>query len=259
MFENGLAAATASGIQVTTLMWLHTCMNYQYRHEMSSLRTTCSKLFHEGGWRRFYRGYGAAMLHAPLARFGDIASNTWVTTTCPNWPLSLQTGAAAGLSTMFRSGLMPLDCYKTLSQVEGRQAATILRSKIKTHGLGVLWHGSAGALAASLVGYYPWFYTFNTLHDALPVSPSPLTRILRSALIGFSAACVSDLCSNSFRIIKTVRQTSTHQIPYREAVKLVISQDGRRDILLRGLHTRLLTHGIQSMVFTVLWQSLNSK
>lgn len=42
-------------------------------------------------------------------------------------------------------------------------------------------------------------------------------RLGRSAVIGFCASAVSDTCSNSIRVIKTVRQTSTTPMTYAQA------------------------------------------
>lgn len=33
----------------------------------------------------------------------------------------------------------------------------------------MLYHGSLGAMSATFVGHYPWFYTYNYLNTALPV------------------------------------------------------------------------------------------
>ena len=41
-------------------MWLRTTMNYQYRYG-TKLGETFSKLYNEGGIRRFYRGIGPAL------------------------------------------------------------------------------------------------------------------------------------------------------------------------------------------------------
>ena len=64
-------------LQVGTLMWMRTTMNYQYRHGTTTavaLRT----LWKQGGVRRLYRGVGPALLQGPLARFGDTAANEFV-------------------------------------------------------------------------------------------------------------------------------------------------------------------------------------
>ena len=55
--RGGLAGSSAMVLQVTSLMWLRTTMNYQYRYG-TSLFETIGKLYKEGGVRRFYRGIG---------------------------------------------------------------------------------------------------------------------------------------------------------------------------------------------------------
>lgn len=64
----------AMGLQVCTLMWLRTTMNYQYRYGMSTT-AAIKALYKEGGVVRFYRGIGPALVQGPLSRFGDTAAN----------------------------------------------------------------------------------------------------------------------------------------------------------------------------------------
>eukprot|EP01083_Nonionella_stella_P022915 63333_1 len=71
----GIAGSAAMFIQVTSLMWMRTTMNYQYRHG-STTSVAIKTLYSEGGVRRFYRGVGPALFQGPLARFGDTAANT---------------------------------------------------------------------------------------------------------------------------------------------------------------------------------------
>ena len=73
----GIPGALAGVIQVLTLMWLRTIINYQSRYGMrfvQALRT----LLNEGGIRRLYRGVGFAIIQAPLARFVSTAANDGV-------------------------------------------------------------------------------------------------------------------------------------------------------------------------------------
>ena len=56
----GLAGAAAMVLQVLTLMWIRTTMNYQYRYG-GTFTGTLGKLWHEGGIRRFYAGLWAAL------------------------------------------------------------------------------------------------------------------------------------------------------------------------------------------------------
>ena len=79
-------------------------------------------------------------------------------------------------------------------------------------GLTVLWNGALGNAAASFVGSYPWFLTFNLLDSKLP----PSNLIVRAAVMGLVSTCVSDILSNSIRVLKTVKQTAARDISYRQ-------------------------------------------
>lgn len=73
-FKGGQAGFTAGAIQVITLMWLRTTVNYQYRYGLS-MGAAIIELYKQGGIQRFYRGLPYALLQGPLARFGGIAAN----------------------------------------------------------------------------------------------------------------------------------------------------------------------------------------
>lgn len=73
----GKAGASAAVVQVFSLMWLRTSMNYQYRYGgdlVSSLKT----LWSEGGIPRLYQGLPFALVQGPLTRFGDTAANVGI-------------------------------------------------------------------------------------------------------------------------------------------------------------------------------------
>ena len=135
------------------------------------------------------------------------------------------------------------------------------------------------AAAATAVGHFPWFLTYNFLNDQLPtvsVSDDLLLSLGRSAILGFSASCVSDICSNSLRVIKTTKQTARlrnlsendnensssnkgyltkeDEVSYQVIVKDIIEQDGLQGLFGRGLQTRLIANSIQGAVFSVLWR-----
>ena len=54
-FISGISGSGAMAVQVCTLMWLRTTMNYQYRYG-GTIRETLSTLYSQGGILRFYRG-----------------------------------------------------------------------------------------------------------------------------------------------------------------------------------------------------------
>ena len=77
-------------------------------------------LWKEGGLRRFYRGYGPALLQGPISRFGDTAANVGILAlleSYPDLPIAAKTGAASLTAGMWRILIMPIDTLKTTLQV----------------------------------------------------------------------------------------------------------------------------------------------
>lgn len=56
----GVAGAAAMVIQVLALMPMRTIMNYQYRYG-GAMVDSAKKLYHDGGYKRYYAGLGAAL------------------------------------------------------------------------------------------------------------------------------------------------------------------------------------------------------
>ena len=83
-----------------------------------------------------------------------------------------------------------------------------------------------------------------------------LFKLLRSAVAGVSASCISDCISNVIRVLKTTRQTSPTTIGYREAAQQIIDKEGVKGLFSRGLKTRLLTNAVQASLFTIVWKYL---
>lgn len=253
--DGGMSGAAAMTIQVTTLMWMRTTMNYQYRYGTSTTQALV-KLWGEGGLRRLYRGIGPALLQGPLSRFGDTAANVAILSLLEksDLPVALKTGAASLTAGCWRVAIMPVDTLKTTLQVEGPKGIKLLGAKLAAQGPLVMWHGSLAAASATAVGHFPWFYTFNLLQSIIPQQTVAYRKLLRNALIGFSASVVSDSISNSLRVVKTTRQTYGQTISYAAVVRQIVSQDGVMGLLGRGLKTRLITNGIQGLMFSVLWK-----
>ena len=108
-------------IQVSTLMWMRTTMNYQYRYGTSTTEAM-KHLWREGKIRRFYRGYGPALLQGPISRFGDTAANVGILALLESnteLPIALKTGAASITAGVWRIFIMPIDTVKTTLQVIG--------------------------------------------------------------------------------------------------------------------------------------------
>lgn len=251
---SGLIGMGAMSLQVSTMMWLRTTLNYQYRYG-GTMKQTMKHLYQEGGLLRFYRGYSAAILQAPLSRFGDTAMNTATLSYLAPYeiPMALKTAVASTAAGAFRIFLMPIDTAKTIMQVEGKTGLQTLRQKLQTKGISVLYHGSMAASLATFVGHYPWFTTYNTLNAYLPRYTESSQQLLRNAFMGFSASFVSDICSNSIRVIKTARQTAPHSLTYHQAIQDILQKDGYVGLFGRGLQTKILSNGVQGILFSVLW------
>ena len=140
-------------------------------------------------------------------------------------------------------------------QVKGASGLQLLRTKISNGPL-VLYHGSLAAASVTMVGHYPWFFTFNLLQERLPLAPADdtLRKMARNAFIGFMASVISDTISNSLRVIKTTRQTFSEVVSYRRVVQHVLDKDGLAGLFGRGLKTRILANGLQGLMFSVLWK-----
>ena len=81
---------------------------------------------------------------------------------------------------------------------------------------------------------------------------------MRSALpAGVCASCVSDVTSNSLRVIKTVKQVSgSAGESYAEVGRKIVAKDGLKGLFGRGLATRLFTNAVQGMMFSVVWKAV---
>ena len=260
----GLSGSMAMVFQISSLMWLRTTMNNQYRYGLG-FKQTLSNLYKDGGIRRFYRGYIPALGVAPLSRFGDVASNTYITNyfknTNNNIPIPVQTLIASSIASSWRVFLVPIDTVKTTLQVEGKNGIPLLKNKVSNNGFRVMYYGSLASLSASFVGHYPWFLTYNFLNQKIekPKNDETGKKFIRNGTIGFCSSIVSDSCSNSLRVLKTSKQTYPNNIGYIDIGKDIIKKDGIQGLLGRGLKTRILTNGLQGMIFTVGWKYIEEK
>eukprot|EP00053_Salpingoeca_punica_P008269 m.74654 g.74654 ORF g.74654 m.74654 type:complete len:302 (+) comp14523_c0_seq3:196-1101(+) len=257
----GLPGAAAMAVQVCSLMWLRTTMNYQYRYGTTTTEAIRT-LYKQGGILRFYRGVLPALAQGPLSRFGDTAANSGMLALLGSYeltkdmPIGFKTMAASAAAGLWRINLMPIDTVKTIMQVEGSNGIPALKAKYKVHGLRVFYHGALAASAGTMAGHFPWFFTHNLLDERIPKPDEMYMRLIRAAAIGFCSSAVSDTTANSIRVIKVVKQASTTNISYPAAVREIIVKDGVYGLFFRGLKTRLITNGLQGMLFTVLWKSM---
>jgi hypothetical protein len=241
---------------------LRTVVNYQYRFGTNTTETITT-LYKEGGIPRFYQGLPFALLQGPLARFGDTASNALMTSIWDSYslsginvPLVVQTASGSVLAGTWRLALMPLDSMKTILQVNGKDGWDILKQNLTKSGFEVLYRGCIASSLATVVGHFPWFLTYNYLSVHIP-SASILSDelsvfvpadsnwigmldLLRSAVIGLCATSLSDTCSNTFRVLKTSRQTSDKNANYLTIAKDIIAVDGWKGLLGRGLQVIIL-------------------
>lgn len=256
----GIPGMAAMAVQVTSLMWLRTTMNYQYMYG-KSMTEAMKTLYRQGGIPRFYTGYSMALLQGPLSRFGDTASNMGIMSLLQQYeatnslPIAFKTACASTTAALFRILLMPIDTCKTILQVEGNKGWPILAQKVRLNGPTVLFNGSVASATATLAGHYPWYTTYNYLSTIIPEYKERVShQLMRSAFIGFCASVVSDSISNSFRVVKTARQSAKENVTYAVIVRDIIRKDGISGILGRGLKTRLMTNCIQGVTFSVLWK-----
>ena len=232
-------------------------VNFQYRNG-TTFPTALKTLYADGGIPRFYRGVLPALFQGPLSRFGDTAANTGVLTlmnsmeSTKDLSVGIKTVAASGSAAIFRIFLMPIDTVKTTMQVTGKFSNVV--SKVKANGLPVLYHGSLASASATFVGHYPWFFTYNYLGEKIPKQDTQLGELGRRAIMGFCSSAVSDTCSNSIRVVKVYKQSSTEAITYPQVVRTVIAESGLRGLFFRGLETKILANGMQGILFSILWK-----
>lgn len=287
-FSGGTAGATAAAVQVTSLMWLRTAVNYQYRNG-GDTATALRTLWTDGGLPRLYAGLPFALVQGPAARFGDTAANALALSifdaldpvTAAAVPMALRTATGSVLAGIWRVILMPIDTVKTRLQVDGAEAgrAAIVET-FATQGPAALYNGAIAASAATFVGHFPWFFTYNFLSEHLPtalqaatvlgtvpagavlgqpiempVLPVEALNLLRSAFIGLCATSTSDICSNSLRVLKTSKQTAVDPTTtYASIARDIVAAEGLSGLLGRGLSTRLIANIVQGVLFSVLFK-----
>jgi len=252
----GLAGALAMVAQVGLLMWMRTTMNYQHANGLSTMEAI-SALYAMGGLARLYQGWQAALLQAPLSRFGDTAANAGVLAVLSGvgWmPEGLKTFFASWAAAGFRILITPVDALKTTLQVQGSAGLTILADRVAKDGVSTLWSGALASSFATFMGHYPWFVTYNYLQAKIPQAKGKFTGMMRNAFIGLCSSAVSDVVSNSIRVVKTKKQTAVEAITYMATISAIIAEDGVQGLFLRGLGTKLLTNGVSAMLFSILWK-----
>lgn len=259
----GIPGAIAGVVQVLSLMWLRTVINYQYRYG-SNFIEALSYLYNHGGVPRLYSGLGFALVQAPLARFVSTAANDGVHNLIQNlewtkhWGPGKEVVVAACVVGFFRMILMPIDTSKTVLQIEGEKGFAKLMSQVKEGRIHLLYAGSFANAASSFISHYPWFYTYNKLSRNEVIKALFPWNTGRNAMIGFLSSIVSDTVANFMRVIKTTKQalSSTRVVTYAETISVILAADGLKGLFGRGLRTRIMANALQSVLFTVIWRSL---
>merc|ERR1719182_1145346 len=88
----------------------------------------------------------------------------------------------------------------------------------------------------------------------IPKPQGKLATMCRNALIGLCSSAVSDVVSNSIRVVKTKKQTAKEVLTYAATVSAIVAEDGVQGLFLRGLGTKLITNGVSAMLFSILWK-----
>eukprot|EP00820_Chromera_velia_P010041 Cvel_21594.t1-p1 / transcript=Cvel_21594.t1 / gene=Cvel_21594 / organism=Chromera_velia_CCMP2878 / gene_product=hypothetical protein / transcript_product=hypothetical protein / location=Cvel_scaffold2039:461-5152(-) / protein_length=461 / sequence_SO=supercontig / SO=protein_coding / is_pseudo=false len=261
----GISGVAAAVLQVVSLMWLRTTMNFQYVNG-GTFREAIDSLWKEGGLSRLYRGLSFALIQTPVARFGDTAANAGSLALFDalaesggvEVPLFLRTAGASVAAAVWRVLVLPIDTVKVSLQVRGPEALEDIKERVGKEGPQVLWSGAVAATLATVVGHYPFFLTFNALQGMVP-SPEDgeiLQTFLRNAFIGVCASSASDVCSNGLRVLKAIRQSQQKEDSkrgYLDIAKEIVDRDGIFGLLGRGLGTRLATNAAQGVVFSVVY------
>jgi len=175
-------------------------------------------------------------------------------------PIAVKTFFASVTAAGLRAAWMPIDTVKTTLQVEGKDGFHILKQRVRHNGPSRLYYGAMGAMVSKWAAHFPFFSVYNYLQTLTPVPEGLRAKLIRNGCIGFAASVVSDSCANTFRVLKTYRQTHAEKISYLDAAKMVTKQDGgAKGLLSRGLFTRILSNGLQGIVFLVLWTVIDEK
>uniref|UniRef100_A0A7S4HVK0 Uncharacterized protein n=1 Tax=Odontella aurita TaxID=265563 RepID=A0A7S4HVK0_9STRA len=147
----GLPGAVAGIVQVLTLMWLRTVINYQCRYGTTFLQSLTT-LYNQGGVPRFYRGMAFALVQAPLARFASTAANDGVEALLgnleytKNWGPGKGTVVASAVVGLWRMMLMPVDTCKTVLQVDSAEGFRNLIRGVRRGKVWLLYQGKSRGL-----------------------------------------------------------------------------------------------------------------
>ena len=84
------------------------------------------------------------------------------------------------------------------------------------------------------------------------------TKNLEEMLCGFTASAVVHVLQ-FHSVLKTTKQTYATEISYTDAAKEILQKEGPMGLFGRGLQTRIMANGVQGMLFSILWKSLQEQ
>ena len=254
IINGGLAGSSAAAIQVSSFLWLRTTLNYQYTNGITTTNAL-KTLYKQGGVRRFYRGYVPALILASSARFTDTFANVGALemTKHTTLPLYAKTAISSIVAGCCRSVLMPLDVIKTNYQVKGKNGFHIVKENVKKSGPRLLWNGTLAQCTATVIGHFPWFFTYNFLNEKIPVRKNIYEELFKQGGIGFCSSLSSDILVNGFKVVKTTKQTTRINTSYKDIISEIIKKEGFFGIY-RGFKTKIIINGVNGMIFSVCWK-----
>ena len=245
---------TGGALQVTTLLWLRTANNYQYKHG-TTLTDTMKTLYKQGGILRFYRGYIPSLFLGSSIKFGEI--NAYYYSKQCNFNEMERLMFISSVSSFLKLMFVPIDTLDIFLQVEGKNGIKILKDKVNNHGVKVLYYGLTPWITYNFVSTFTWFKVHNYLDDKFKNKcKDGIEFNIKNGLIGLGSSIVSDTITNPLRILKIYKQSNTSEISYAETYKNIIKTRGASEFFIRGLKTRLMIHGLQNMFFVVIWKNL---
>ena len=96
-------------------------MNYQHANGLTTWEAITT-LYAEGGLARLYQGWQAALLQAPISRFGDTAANALMLSLLANVaiPEAAKTFCSSWAAAGFRILITPIDASGSRAEFDRR-------------------------------------------------------------------------------------------------------------------------------------------
>ena len=196
---------TSSIIQVSSLLWLRTATIYQHKYG-GSMINTINNLYKDGGILRFYGGYLPCLLVASTCKSSELYGYYSVKNL--NLSLNNQSLYITTISNIGRLMVIPFDTLDTFYQLYGSKGYSLLKTKIKNNGLGILYNGSPIWLFNHSLSTFIWFNTFKRLDNYTNnmYNDNIYIKNIKNGSIGYLSSICSDILTNPFRVIKTNKE-----------------------------------------------------